>query len=114
MSTHTAKTLHARKWTWIASFTITVLLMIKVKCPVLALNGAKDVQITPQLNLTAIEQTLKQTGNQNFKTLELARLNHLFQTAQTGSPSEYKEIEETFSPTALKLIADWIEQKNRI
>jgi hypothetical protein len=84
--------------------------LAKVKCPVLALNGAKDVQITPQLNLTAIERILKQSGNQNFKTLELTGLNHLFQTAQTGSPSEYEEIEETFSPTALKLIADWIEQ----
>ena len=88
--------------------------LAKVKCPVLALNGAKDVQITPQLNLAAIGQTLKQAGNQNFKTLELAGLNHLFQTAQTGSPSEYEEIEETFSPTALKLIADWIERKSRI
>ncbi|MBD1848550.1 alpha/beta fold hydrolase [Leptolyngbya sp. ST-U4] len=84
--------------------------LAKVKCPVLALNGAKDVQITSQLNLTAIEQTLRQSGNQNFKTLELAGLNHLFQTARTGSPSEYEEIEETFSPTVLKLIANWIEQ----
>lgn len=88
--------------------------LAKVRCPVLALNGAKDVQITPQLNLAVIEQTLKQSGNQNFKTVELPGLNHLFQTAQTGSPSEYQEIEETFSPTALKLIADWIEEKNRL
>jgi pimeloyl-ACP methyl ester carboxylesterase len=87
--------------------------LAKVKCPVLALNGTKDVQITPQLNLAAIEQTLKQSGNQDYKTLELSGLNHLFQTAHTGSPSEYEEIEETFSPTALKLIADWIEQKSR-
>ncbi|MEP1080305.1 alpha/beta hydrolase [Leptolyngbya sp. PL-A3] len=87
--------------------------LARVRCPVLALNGAKDVQITPQLNLTVIEQTLKQAGNQDFKTVELPGLNHLFQTARTGSPSEYEEIEETFSPTALKLIADWIEQKDR-
>jgi uncharacterized protein len=84
-----------------------------VKCPVLALNGAKDVQAIPQLNLTAIEQTLKRSGNQNFKTLELPGLNHFFQNAKTGAFSEYKKIEETFSPTALKLIADWIKQNAR-
>jgi predicted aspartyl protease len=81
-----------------------------VECPVLALNGSKDVQVIPQQNLTAIEQTLERSGNPNFRTLELAGLNHLFQTAQTGAPDEYEEIEETFSPAALELIADWIEQ----
>jgi uncharacterized protein len=81
-----------------------------VKCPVLALNGSKDVQVIPQQNLTAIEQTLERSGNPNFRTLELAGLNHLFQTAQTGAPDEYEEIEETFSLAALELIAAWIEQ----
>jgi uncharacterized protein len=84
--------------------------LAQVKCPVLALNGAKDVQVLPRLNLMAIERTLNQSGNQNFKTLELEGLNHLFQTAQTGAPNEYEKIEETISPSVLQLIANWIEQ----
>jgi uncharacterized protein len=40
--------------------------------------------------------------------VELRGLNHLFQTATTGSPAEYATISETFSPAALQIIADWI------
>ncbi len=80
----------------------------KVKCPVLALDGSKDVQVPPKEDLEAIKKALEEGGNKNFETLELNGLNHLFQTAETGSPSEYGKIEETISPKALKVIGDWI------
>ena len=80
----------------------------KVKCPVLAINGEKDLQVPPKENLGAIEKALKQGGNSNYTIRELQGLNHLFQTAKTGSPSEYGKIEETISPTALKVMGDWI------
>jgi hypothetical protein len=80
----------------------------KVWCPVLALNGEKDLQVSPALNLPAIRQALEQGGNKHFEADELPGLNHLFQTARTGAPSEYAEIEETMSPVALEKIADWI------
>ena len=80
----------------------------KVKCPVLALIGEKDLQVTPKENLSAIEEALKQGGNKNYTIKELPGLNHLFQTATTGLPSEYGKIEVTISPSALKVISDWI------
>lgn len=80
----------------------------KVKCPVLALTGEKDLQVPPKENLTAIAQALKAGGNQKFVTKELASLNHLFQTATTGAPVEYNKIEETISPNALQVMGDWI------
>jgi len=80
----------------------------KVKCPVLAINGEKDLQVPPKENLSAIEEALKAGGNQNYTIKELPGLNHLFQTAQTGLPAEYAKIEETISPVALKIISDWI------
>jgi len=82
--------------------------LMKVKCPVLAINGQKDVQVPPRENLAAIEEALKAGGNNNYTIKELSDLNHLFQTAQTGSLSEYARIEETISPTALKIMSDWI------
>lgn len=85
----------------------------KVKCPVLAINGEKDLQVPPKENLTAIEDALKQGGNSNYTIKELAGLNHLFQTAKTGSPSEYGKIEETISPTALKVMGDWILEQTK-
>lgn len=79
-----------------------------VTVPVLALNGEKDLQVPPKENLAAIEEALKTAGNKNYKIVELPGLNHLFQTCKTGTVSEYGQIEETFSPEALKIIGDWI------
>jgi alpha/beta superfamily hydrolase len=80
----------------------------KVKCPVLALNGEKDMQVAADENLPAIEKALKSGGNNNIKTIKLEGLNHLFQHCKTGLRAEYGEIEETFSSEALKIIVDWI------
>jgi alpha/beta superfamily hydrolase len=80
----------------------------QVTVPVLALNGGKDLQVDPKQNLPDIEKALKAGGNNNFKVIELPGLNHLFQPAITGSPSEYATIETTFSEDALKIIKDWI------
>jgi alpha-beta hydrolase superfamily lysophospholipase len=80
----------------------------KVKCPVLALNGEKDLQVAADENLPAIEKALKSAGNKSVKTIKLPGLNHLFQECKTGLPAEYGNIEETFSPVALKIITNWI------
>ncbi|MEI8226247.1 MAG: alpha/beta fold hydrolase [Bacteroidota bacterium] len=80
----------------------------KVKCPVIALNGEKDIQVAADENLTEIEKALKSSRNNSVKTVKLPGLNHLFQHCKTGLPAEYGEIEETFSPEVLKIINDWI------
>jgi pimeloyl-ACP methyl ester carboxylesterase len=80
----------------------------KVKCPVLALNGEKDLQVEPKENLAGIKTALEKGKNKNFVVKELPGLNHLFQTCETGAPAEYSAIEETFSPVALKEISDWV------
>lgn len=82
--------------------------LTKVKCPVLAINGEKDMQVPATENLGAIGEALKTGGNKDFTTSEIRGLNHLFQTAQTGSPMEYATIDETISPVALAKIGDWI------
>ncbi len=81
--------------------------LMKVKCPVLAINGDKDTQV-PKENLKGVEAALKAGGNLQYTIKEFAGLNHLFQTAKTGSPSEYARIEETISPTVLNIVSDWI------
>jgi len=80
----------------------------KVTCPVLALNGAKDLQVPARVNLDAIGQALEKGKNKKVTLLELPNLNHLFQECETGSPSEYAALEETFSPGALETMASWI------
>lgn len=78
----------------------------QVTVPVLALNGELDMQVSDTQNLSAITEALKQAGNKGYEVVTLPKLNHLFQTCQTGSITEYGEIEETISPTALKVISD--------
>lgn len=85
----------------------------KVACPVLAINGEKDLQVPPSQNLPVIKASLAAGGNKDFQTVEMPGLNHLFQTCTTGSPTEYMQIEETISPAALKLMGDWIVAHTR-
>ena len=81
----------------------------KVKCPVLILNGKKDLQVLVDLNVDAIENALKEGGNTNFETHKLDNLNHLFQeTEGPGLMTEYGRLEETFSPKALDIISKWL------
>lgn len=82
----------------------------KVKCPVLAINGEKDLQVPPKQNLPEITKALKQAENRDVTIKELSGLNHLFQKCSTGSPSEYQKIEETIDPIALKTMGDWIKK----
>ncbi len=80
----------------------------KVTCPVLVLNGSLDKQVLPDQNLPPIRKALEDGGNKHFEIDELAGLNHLFQTAKTGAPSEYAQIAETMSPVVLEKISSWI------
>lgn len=83
----------------------------KTKCPVLALYGQKDLQVPAKTNLPVLQKALQDAGNQDADIRQLAELNHLFQHAFSGSPTEYAAIEETFSPEALQIISDWLLQR---
>ncbi|MDR1258462.1 MAG: alpha/beta fold hydrolase [Tannerellaceae bacterium] len=81
----------------------------KVTCPVLALNGEKDLQVPAGPNLRAIGDALARGGNKRVTAKEYPGLNHMFQQCVTCSTYEYGVIEQTFSPTVLKDISDWIK-----
>jgi len=85
----------------------------EVRCPVLAVIGEKDIQVPAKENLPEIEKALKAGGNKDYTVKELPHLNHLFQTCHTGNIDEYGHIEETFAPSALELMADWISRHTR-
>lgn len=80
----------------------------KVKCPVLALNGTKDVQVPAAENLSRIEKALKKGRNKNYEIVYLAGLNHLFQPASTGAISEYATISMSIDPEVLNIMSKWI------
>ena len=85
----------------------------KVKCPVLLLNGEKDIQVTAQLNTKGITEALKEGGNKKVKLQIFPGLNHLFQHCTKCTVEEYSQLDETFSAEVLKTISDWIHLQEK-
>lgn len=80
----------------------------KVTCPVLALNGDKDVQVDADNNLSAIEKHLTKAGNTNYEIKLIANHNHLFQETENGSIMEYGRLKDGVSSLTLDMMGDWI------
>lgn len=80
----------------------------KTLCPVMAINGSRDIQVISSLNLAGIKAHLK--PNQKNIIKEYPSLNHLFQHCKTGNVSEYRMIEETISPEVLEDIVRFVKQ----
>jgi uncharacterized protein len=82
-----------------------------MKIPVLALFGGHDLQVPAAQNLPPMRAALAAAGNPATRVVELPGLNHLFQAAPTGAPSEYSQIEETLNPLALQAVGDWLDAR---
>ena len=83
----------------------------KVHCPVIAINGEKDLQVDAVANQTLMRRYLSKKWPHQFHIIPSA--NHLLQTCTTGSPDEYGAIEETICPGVLELIGNSVPlQKN--
>lgn len=80
----------------------------KIKCPVLAINGSKDIQVDADSNLAAIEENLSNGKCKYFKIEKLEGLNHLFQHADKGTVEEYFTIQHSMAEEPMILIKDFI------
>ena len=80
----------------------------KVSCPMLVLNGEKDIQVDAKSNTNAIKKATLKGKNKKVEIKTYPQLNHLFQTCTTCSVDEYGSLEETFSPLVLTDIKNWI------
>ncbi len=81
----------------------------RTECPVMAINGDKDLQVDATMNLEAIRRHL--AGNKNVNIKKYTGLNHMFQHCETGKIGEYAEIEETMAPEVLEAIAKWVSEQ---
>lgn len=85
--------------------------LARVRVPVLALFGERDLQVPSAQNAPALEAALRDGGNSDVTVQTLPGLNHLFQTAALGVPQEYPTLEETMAPGVLERVADWILER---
>lgn len=81
----------------------------KLDVPVLAIFGGKDLQVPAKENAAVFEKLASE--KKNFELTIIPNLNHLFQECETGSPREYKKIEQTISPIALNVMTGWIKER---
>jgi len=84
---------------------------LRVRAPLLALNGERDTQVPATSNLAALADAFAVAGNEDVTIVPLPGLNHLFQTCTTGEAYEYPQIDETFAPHALNAIVDWLDRR---
>ncbi len=78
-----------------------------ITCPVMARNGAKDTQVQCDRNIAALKAGLPSNSRSVIRAED--GLNHLFQHCVTGEVSEYKNIEETFSPEVISRMISWLK-----
>lgn len=86
----------------------------RLKCPVLALFGERDLQVLPEQNAPVMEKALREGGNERVTMERVAGVNHLFQPAQTGLPQEYASIETTMDPRVLEMVAGWLRRQTGV
>ncbi len=83
----------------------------QVNVPVLALYGSKDLQVPPEQNAGPMRTALQGGPSDDVTVRVLDGLNHLFQPAETGLPTEYTQIETTMAPEALEAVSGWIRER---
>lgn len=82
----------------------------KVKCPLLALNGSKDIQVIADVDLNGIEDAMKMAKNKRYTIKKMDGLNHLFQKCNACTVKEYGDIETTIEPIVLSTILQWLQE----
>ena len=81
----------------------------QIGCPALAIFGSLDLQVPADVNAAAMERALGKHG----RVVTIDGMNHMLQHAQTGSPLEYAQIEETVAEEVLEMAGNgrkWLGQ----
>jgi len=84
----------------------------KVKSPVLAIFGGKDIQVPALENAGIMRRCLQKAGNEHHSRVEIIEgANHLLQKCNQCTIAEYGQIEETIMPEVLELIFSWVKER---
>lgn len=85
----------------------------KVRCPVLALFGAQDLQVHPDVNAPPLERALRRGGNRDVTVRVIPRANHLFQPTDDGNLALYPMLPKEFVPGLLDTVSTWLTVRTR-
>lgn len=82
--------------------------LCKVKIPVLAINGDKDIMVNCEQNLQNVQRYL--AHNKDVTTVAVPSVNHLLLPCERGTQDEYIHIKDGVAPEILSLVTDWIKK----
>jgi pimeloyl-ACP methyl ester carboxylesterase len=83
-------------------------LLLEVTCPVLIINGDKDVLVDGPYHNSLMKASLKKNFNKKSEIHLLKDINHMLQKANTGLTEESEFIEETINPEILSIVGKWL------
>ncbi|WP_443937390.1 alpha/beta hydrolase family protein [Pedobacter sp. MW01-1-1] len=84
--------------------------MAKIKVPVLAINGDKDLMVPGEANLRNWKNYIATGGNKNVETHLMPNLNHLLLPCVTCKNDEVASIKSGISPDVLKIVVTWLNK----
>jgi hypothetical protein len=79
-----------------------------VKCPILLIYAAKDVQAPAVENIAAARALIERLGRDDWTVEQVAGMNHAFQRCATGMPDEYARIDHVMADEVVREVATWI------
>ncbi len=84
-------------------------LLERLACPILILQGGKDTQVFPH-HAEAFARALEALGKVPYEVNIFPMLNHLFQRAETGDPSEYGRFTKQLDSQFLTVLTEWLRK----
>ncbi|WP_303312363.1 S9 family peptidase [Hymenobacter sp. BT730] len=82
-----------------------------VKCPVLAMNGTADLQVTANKNLSLLNKGLRNSSKVTI--VKLPGVNHLFQPDRSEWALINNEQQPVFAPKALATMDTWLKNRTK-
>ena len=85
----------------------------RLPCPILALYGERDTQISPALNFGPVEEAIAASGHPLSKAMVLTGLDHLFLEAITELTIDPKNFAQHIHARTVELASNWMHRLGR-
>jgi pimeloyl-ACP methyl ester carboxylesterase len=84
----------------------------RVRCPVLILQGGKDIQVSAERDAPLLEEALEEAGNPDFELVVFPQLDHLFKRSEEEEPTGLEYLQSRpVDPGFLDTLSAWLAKR---